>query len=88
MLRFPDETRVSVTGLNEILGELYSEGRKIDQETAKEIVRRLEKNNFIPSSERIRSEYRQVLLAEYRDYVDVRAGEGTQPPVDIRRSDK
>jgi hypothetical protein len=68
MLRFPDTTRVRVNGLNEILADLYSEGRKPDKETAEEILYRLEKNNnYIPPS--ARREYKSVLLKEYRDYV-------------------
>ena len=68
MLRFPDDTRVRVNGLNEILADLYSEGRQPNKETAEEILDRLEKNNnYIPPS--ARREYKSVLLKEYRDYV-------------------
>ncbi len=68
MLKFPDNTQVRVTGLDEILADLYSEGREPNGETAEEILDRLEKNNnYIPDS--ARREYRSVLLKEYRDYV-------------------
>jgi hypothetical protein len=68
MLRFPDDTRVRVNGLNEILANLYSEGRQPNKETAEEILDRLEKNNnYIPPS--ARREYKSILLKEYRDYV-------------------
>jgi hypothetical protein len=68
MLRFPDDTRVRVNGLNEILADIYSEGRQPNKETAEEILDRLEKNNnYIPPS--ARREYKSVLLKEYRDYV-------------------
>jgi hypothetical protein len=68
MLRFPDNTRVRVNGLNEILANLYSEGRQPNKETAEEILDRLEKNNnYIPPS--ARREYKSILLKEYRDYV-------------------
>jgi len=68
MLRFPDKTQVRVNGLNEILADLYSEGRQPKKETAEEILERLEKNNnYIPTSARL--EYKMVLLKEYRDYV-------------------
>jgi hypothetical protein len=68
MLRFPDDTRVRVNGLNEIVADLYSEGRQPNKETAEEILDRLEKNNnYIPPS--ARREYKSVLLKEYRDYV-------------------
>jgi hypothetical protein len=70
MLRFPDDTQVRVNGLNEILADLYSEGRQANQETAEEIINRLEaQKNFIPSSDRTRQEYAYVLLKEYRRYV-------------------
>ena len=68
MLRFPDKTQVRVNGLNEILDDLYSEGRQPNKETAEEILDRLEKNNnYIPPS--ARREYKSILLKEYRDYV-------------------
>jgi hypothetical protein len=68
MLKFPDNTRVRVNGLNEIMADLYSEGRRANKETAEEILDRLEKNNnYIPPS--ARREYKSVLLKEYRDYV-------------------
>ena len=74
MLRFPDNTRVRVNGLNEILADLYSEGRQANQETVEEIINRLEaKKNYIPSSDRVRKEYAYVLLKEYRKYVKSRA---------------
>jgi hypothetical protein len=68
MLKFPDGTQVRVNGLNEILADLYSEGRQANQETVEEILDRLEKNNnYIPPS--ARREYKSVLLKEYKDYV-------------------
>ncbi len=68
MLRFPDQTQVRVNCLNEILADLYSEGRQPNNETAEEILERLEKhNNYIPPS--ARWEYKSALLKEYRDYV-------------------
>ena len=68
MLKFPDGTKIRVTGLDEILAELYSEGRKPNRETVEEILDRLEENgNYIPPS--ARREYKSVLLKEYRDYV-------------------
>jgi hypothetical protein len=54
--------------------ELYAEGRKPNDETAEEIIKRLEaRNNYIPSSERTRNEYTYVLLNEYRAYVKERS---------------
>ena len=70
MLRFPDDTEVRVNGLDEILADLYSEGRQANEKTAEEIINRLEaKKNYIPSSIRARREYAYVLLKEYRKYV-------------------
>lgn len=70
MLKFPDDTQFSVFGLDEVLAELYAEGRKPNDDTAAEIVKRLEAmKNYIPASERARREYRYVLLKEYREYI-------------------
>ena len=70
MLKFPDGTNIRVNGLNEILADLYSEGRQANQETAEEIIRRLEaRKNFVPSSGPTRKEYAYILLNEYREYV-------------------
>jgi len=53
--------------LDEILADLCSEGRKDNDQTAEEIINRLEaKKNYIPSSDRVRREYAYVLLKEYR----------------------
>ena len=68
MLKFPDQTQVRVNCLDEILAELYSEGRPPNSETAEEILERLEKhNNYIPPS--ARREYKSVLLKVYKDYL-------------------
>jgi hypothetical protein len=70
MLRFPDNTQVRVIGLSEILADLYSQGREANQETAEEIINRLEAGkNYIPSSDRTRKEFAHVLLKEYREYL-------------------
>jgi hypothetical protein len=51
MLKFPDGSQIRVNGLSEMLADLYSEGRQANQETAKEIMDRLEaKKNYIRSS--------------------------------------
>jgi hypothetical protein len=70
MLSFPDGTKVRIIGLDDILAELYSEGRQANRKTAEEIINRLEaKRNYVPSSDRTRNEYAYVLLEEYRKYV-------------------
>ncbi len=77
MLRFSDNTHIRVNGLNEILADLYSEGRQANGETAEEIINRLEaQKNFIPSSDRTRREYAYALLAEYKEYIEDREDHG------------
>jgi len=67
-LKFPDGTQVRVIGLDEIMADLYAEGKQADGKTAEEILHRLEENNnYIPAS--ARREYRSVILKEFRDYV-------------------
>jgi hypothetical protein len=74
MLKFPDDTQVRVNGLVEILADLYSQDRPANQETADDIIKRLEAlNNYVPSSDRTRKEYTYVLLKEYREYVQGRS---------------
>lgn len=76
-MNFFDDTQVGVIGLDVIMAELYAEGRKASDETAEEIIKRLEvKNNYVPSSDRVRKEYAYVLLKEYRTYVKERSGGG------------
>ena len=75
MLKFPDDTQVSVTGLDDIMVELYLEERKPTDDAAREIITRLEeKGNFIPSSESVHREYAYVLLREYRKFIQDRSG--------------
>jgi len=63
--------------LDDIMADLYAEGRNATDETAEEIIKRLEvKNNYVPSSDRVRKEYAYVLLKEYRVYVKDRSGSG------------
>ena len=77
MLKFFDDTQVGVIGLDDIMADLYAEGRNATDETAEEIIKRLEvKNNYVPSSDRVRKEYAYVLLKEYRVYVKDRSGSG------------
>jgi hypothetical protein len=75
MLKFLDGSQVGVNGLDEIMGELYTEGKKPTGETAEEVIKRLEaKKNYIPSSYRVRREYASALLDKYRTYVKDRSG--------------
>lgn len=64
-------------GLDAIMAELFSEGKKPTDETAEEIIYRLEaKKNYIPSSDRVRREYAFALLREYRAFIKDRSGSG------------
>ena len=75
MLKFPDNTMVSFKGLDDIMAQLLAENRKANDETAREIIKRLEeRKNFIPSSENVQREYAYVLLGEYRKYFKERSG--------------
>jgi hypothetical protein len=77
MLTFLDGMQVRVNGLDEIIAALYAEGRPANEETAEEILDRLEDNkNYIPSSDRARREYAYILLKEYRKFLTSRANEG------------
>ena len=79
MLSFVDDTQVRVSGLDEILAAVYAEGRQANEETAEEIINRLEaKKNYIPSSGRVRKEYAYVLLKEYRKYAKGRADDSAR----------
>lgn len=67
MLGFLNDVEIRVNGLDEILADLYAESRPANEETAKEIITRLDaKRNCIPSSDRARKDYSYVLLIEYR----------------------
>ena len=61
-------------GLGDIMAELAAESRPANAETAEEILDRLEEKNYIPSSERVKREYKNVLLREYRAYIEDRSG--------------
>ncbi len=74
MLKFLDDTQFSLFGLDETMADLFAEGKKANDETAEEIITRLEAmKNYIPSSESARREYRYVLLKEYRTYLKEQA---------------
>ncbi len=74
MLKFLDDTQFSLFGLDETMADLFAEGRMANDETAEEIITRLEAmKNYIPSSESARREYRYVLLKEYKTYLKEQA---------------
>lgn len=58
------------------MAELYKVGKKPTMETIDEIIAGLEAmGNYIPDSEIIRREYRNVLMKEYMEYVEFREKE-------------
>lgn len=73
MLTFPDGSQVGVMGLNEIMADMFAEGRQVSEETAEEIVERLSEDNYVTPA--FRRQYCEVLLNEYRRYVKNRNSE-------------
>jgi hypothetical protein len=54
------------------MAELYSVGKKPNKQTADEIIAGLEAmGNYIPTSEVTRRDYRNVLLKEYEEFIEV-----------------
>ncbi len=77
MLRFTDGTKARVNYLNEIMAELYAEGRQPSKETSEELLDRLERhNNYVPST--ARWEYKSALLKEYEEYVEAQKNKDRQ----------
>jgi len=61
------------------MADIYSQGRPANNETAEEIIARLEDaKNYIPSSDRVRKEYRHVLLMEYKAYIKGKAADSQE----------
>jgi len=58
------------------MAELYSVGKRPNKETADEIIAGLEAmGTYIPTSEVVRREYRNVLLKEYEEFIEVQERE-------------
>ena len=58
------------------MAELYSIGKKANKETVEEIIAGLEAmGTYIPTSEVIRREYRNVLQKEYEEFVETHGRE-------------
>lgn len=58
------------------MAELYAVGKKPTRETIDEIIAGLEAmGNYIPESEVIRREYRDVLMKEYVEFVEAHDNE-------------
>jgi len=75
-----------VVNLHEIMAELYSVGKQANKETADEIIAGLEAmGTYISTSEVVRREYRNVLLKEYKEFIETHETEkaAMTPPPDI-----
>ena len=74
-----------MSNLHEIMAELYSVGKKANRDTADEIIAGLEAmGNYVPTSEVIRRDYRNVLLKEYEEFIEIHnreKGNKTSPDV-------
>lgn len=68
MFTFPDGSKAGVTGLDQILEDLFREGKEPDSETASEIVKRLASKNYIAPT--TRKQYEDVLLKEYQKFYE------------------
>jgi hypothetical protein len=75
-LTFRDGCRISVMGLAEILEAAYGEGKQANPETVEEILEGLAATNYVPWS--AREEYRELLMEEYRRFLESRRGETGQ----------
>lgn len=54
------------------MAELYSVGKEADRKTVEEIIAGLEAmGNYISDSEVARREYRNVLLKEYEEFIEI-----------------
>ena len=65
------------------MAELYSVGKQANKETADEIIAGLEAmGTYIPTAETVRREYRNVLLKEYEEFIEVHEREKSEkaPP--------
>jgi hypothetical protein len=70
MLRFPDDTQTGVNGSDEIPADLYSQGKRANQETANEIInirRPTKSNRLVPI---ILAGYREINLNCYRGQLE------------------
>jgi hypothetical protein len=72
-ITFLDGTQISVIGLEEILTAACAEGKPANLETAKEMLKKVEAKNYVASCSR--EEYPDLLLKEYRKYLERREGE-------------
>jgi hypothetical protein len=72
MLVFPDGIKMRVKGLGRIFEIAYQEGKIPDRLVAGEMADQLSKENYIPSDERARLEYRDVILREYRKFCEAK----------------
>ena len=65
------------------MAELYSVGKEANRETVEEIIAGVEAmGNYVSPSEVVRRDYRNLLLKEYKEFIEVhdRAKDGKMQP--------
>jgi len=72
MLNLTDNIKAGVIGLDEIIEDLYREGRKPDHDTASEVVKRLASENYIAPGSRKR--YEDAVLKYFKRYYEHKKG--------------
>lgn len=72
IITFPDGSKAGVFGLDEIFENLYREVRKPDNETASEIVKRLESKSYIAPT--ARKQYEEAVLKEFKKFYEQKKG--------------
>ncbi len=66
MITFPDGTKSGIIGLDEIMEDLYRQGKQPSESSAEEILIKAENHNYIPSSQR--HIYKHLFMEEYRHF--------------------
>jgi len=66
---FPDGSKVSVTGLNNIFEHAYKDGKIPDSATGKYLIQQLGEINYIPSNS-VR-DYEYAVLKMYKEYFEL-----------------
>lgn len=68
MLSLAGSFKVGVIGLDDILEDLYREGKGLNMDTVSEIVKRLENRNFIARG--IQEKYEDAALSEFKKFCE------------------
>ncbi len=70
-LTLPNGAQVGIMGLDEVMEELYEEGKSADETTIADLIQRLSKKNYI--SPFARKTYEELLTVEYKSYCENKA---------------